>query len=124
MKILFLFSQGHKIASVYNPPSASYTGLTSQETQCHIILSKTPVNYYITTRDVPFIVKMGFRGSRVDHSQYISYVEAYASQGWELAGLIDMPDASYEGITNISMTSTIKLIFQAPAPNGSPGGIL
>ena len=97
----------------------------SHETQCHIILSKTPVNYYITTRDVPFIVKMSFGGSRsVDHSQYISYIQAYASQGWELAGLIDMPDASYEGITNISMTSTIKLIFQAPAPNGSPGGIL
>ena len=93
----------------------------SHETQCHIILSKTPVNYYITTHDVPFVVKMSFGGSRsVDHSQYISYIQAYASQGWELAGLIDMPDASMEGMRSIS--STIKLIFQAPAANGSPGG--
>merc|ERR1712226_364379 len=77
-------TQGHKIASVYNPPNASITGFMSHETQCHIILSKTPVNYYITTHDVPFVVKMSFGGSRsVDHSQYISFIQAYASQGWE-----------------------------------------
>ena len=58
----------------------------------------------------------------MDHSQYVSVIQAYASQGWELAGLIDMPDASFEGLRSIS--STIKLIFQAPATNGQPGGIL
>ena len=99
------------------------TGFTSHETQCHIILCKTQENYYVTVRDVPFVVKMSFGGSRaVDHSQYLSVIQAYASQGWELAGLIDMPDASFEGFRSIS--STIKLIFQAPAAYGSPGGIL
>ena len=84
---------------------------------------KTPLNYYVTVCDVPFIVKMKFGGGRtVDHNQYLAYIESYANQGWELAGLIDMPDASFEGFTSIS--STIKLIFQSPAGQGSPGGIL
>ena len=119
----YLNIQGYKIASVYNPPTASAVGFMSHETQCHIILMKTPVNYYITVRDVPFIVKTSFGGSRtVDHSQYLTTVESYAKQGWELAGLIDMPDASFEGFTSIS--STIKLIFQSPAMQGAPGGCL
>ena len=92
----------------------------SHETQCHIILMKTPVNYYITVRDVPFIVKTSFGGSRtVDHSQYLTTVESYAKQGWELAGHIAMPDASLT-----STSSTIKLIFQSPAMQGTPGGVL
>merc|ERR1711963_948820 len=63
-------TQGYKIASIYNPPTASFTGFTSFETQCHIILNKTSENYYVTVRNVPFIVKMSFGGSRsVDHSQ-------------------------------------------------------
>ena len=95
----------------------------SHETQCHIVLEKTPVNYYVAVRDVPFIVKRSFSGSRsVDHSQYLSTIQSFGSQGWELAGLIDMPDASFEGFTSIS--STIKLIFQASAQPGDPGGIL
>ena len=115
--------QGYKIASVYNPPTASTVGFMSHETQCHIVLAKTPVNYYVTVCDVPFIVKTNFGGGRtVDHSQYIAYIQAYATQGWALAGLIDMPDASFEGFTSIS--STIKLIFQSPAPPGWPGGIV
>ena len=93
------------------------------ETQCHIVLEKTPVNYYVAVRDVPFIVKRSFSGSRsVDHSQYLSTIQSFGSHGWELAGLIDMPDASFEGFTSIS--STIKLIFQAYAQPGEPGGIL
>ena len=51
-----------------------------------------------------------------------STIQSFGSQGWELAGLIDMPDASFEGFTSIS--STIKLIFQAYAQPGEPGGIL
>ena len=78
-------------------------------------------------QDVPFIVKLqgmiALKKSRsVDHSQYLSVIQAYASQGWELAGLIDMPDASAESFSTRS--STIKLIFQAPASNGQPGGVL
>jgi len=95
----------------------------SHETQCHIILSKTHENYYVTVRDVPFKVKSSLGGSlSVDHNQYLSVIEAYASQGWALAGLIDMPDATHSGFMSVS--STIKLIFQAPAPNGQPGGAL
>ena len=92
------------------------------ETQCHIILSKTQENYYMTVQDVPFIVKLSWRKRSVDHSQYLSVIQAYASQGWELAGLIDMPDGSAESFRTRS--STIKLIFQAPASNGQPGGVL
>ena len=113
--------KGHKIASVYNPPTASNVGFMSHETQCHIVFAKTPVNYYVTVRDVPFIVKTQFGGGRtVDHSQYISHIQLYGNQGWSLAGLIDMPDARFEGFTSIS--STIKLIFQSPAAPGCPGG--
>ena len=98
------------------------------ETQCHIVLEKTPVNYYVSVRDVPFIVKSSFGGSMsVDHSQYVSNIQSFGAQGWELAGLIDMPDMSlpgtfYSGLTSTS--STIKLIFQASAQPGDPGGIL
>ena len=78
-------------------------------------------------QDVPFIVKLKGNAVRlksrsVDHSQYLSVIQAYASQGWELAGLIDMPDAKAESFSTRS--STIKLIFQAPASNGQPGGVL
>ena len=122
-KSFFFYIQGYKIASVYNPPTASNVGFMSHETQCHIILMKTPVNYYVTVCDVPFIVKSKFGGGRtVDHSQYLSHIQAYANQGWALAGLIDMPDTSFEGITSIS--STIKLIFQSPAGQDCPGGVL
>ena len=58
----------------------------------------------------------------MDHNQYLAHIQAYASQGWELAGLIDMPDTAMEGFGSIS--STIKLIFQAPAGQGAAGGFL
>jgi len=116
-------TQGHKISSVYNPPTVSHTGFTTTETQCHIVMEKTPVNYYFAVCDIPFIVKTRFGGSRdVDHSQYLNYISAYSSNGWELAGLIDMPDLQWEGIASFS--STIKMIFQAPAVGGGTGGNL
>jgi len=115
--------QGHKISSVYNPPTVSHTGFTTTETQCHIVMEKTPINYYFVVCDIPFIVKTRFGGARdVDHSQYLQYITAYSNNGWELAGLIDMPDMQFEGFTSFS--STIKMIFQAPAFGGGPGGNL
>jgi len=114
-------TQGHKISSVYNPPTVSATGFTTTETQCHIVMEKTPVNYYFVVCDIPFIVKMRFGGARdVDHSQYLTFITAYSSNGWELAGLIDMPDMQFEGIGSFS--STVKMIFQAPAFGGGAGG--
>ena len=114
-------SQGYKISSIYNPPTVSFTGMFSTETACHIALQKTSVNYYMTVCDIPFTVKMSWSGSSsVDHNQYTAYIQAYAAQGWQLAGLIDLPDTAIEGFTTIS--STIKLIFQAPALRGGPGG--
>ena len=56
--------QGHKISSVYNPPTVSLTGFTTAETQCHIVLEKTPINYYFTVCDIPFILKTRFGGAR------------------------------------------------------------
>lgn len=112
-------TQGYKISSVYNPPTVSLTGWNKTESQCHIVLAKTPINYHFTVCDVPFTVKLSW-SSNVDHNQYLAYIQAYAAQGWELAGLIDLPDTSIEGFTSIS--STIKLIFQAPALGGGAGG--
>ena len=57
----------------------------------------------------------------MDHNQYLSVVQNHGNQGWELAGLIDMPDSRVAGFGTI--VSTIKLIFQAPALVG-PGGYL
>jgi len=115
-------TQGHKIASIFNPPLSSDKG-----TQFHMILSKTVENYYVTVRDVQFTSKNhGGRSEThrtVDHSQYLAAIQAYASQGWELAGLIDMPHAPITYF-NTDTVSTVKLIFQSPATNGQPGGIL
>eukprot|EP00092_Neocalanus_flemingeri_P024825 GFUD01026920.1.p1 GENE.GFUD01026920.1~~GFUD01026920.1.p1 ORF type:complete len:384 (+),score=99.22 GFUD01026920.1:49-1152(+) len=113
---------GYKVASVYNPPSVTLKGFLSTETQCHIIMMKTPVNYYFAICDVPFFIKYGWRGSTVDHTQYLNIISAYAAQGWELGGLIDLPDVELDGFTSIK--STIKLIFQAPANEGGVGGNL
>ena len=108
---------------MYNPPTVSLTGFSTSETQCHIILEKTPLNYYFTVCDVPFEVQVKFGGTRtVHHSQYLTYISAYSNNGWQLAGLIDMPDMQREGMMTFS--STIKMIFQAPAPGGSVGGYL
>jgi len=115
-------TQGHKISSVYNPPTVSFTGFTTSETVCHIILETVPTNYYFTVCDVPFIVRTSWGGREVDHNQYLQVITAYSSNGWELAGLIDMPDMQFEGITSFS--STVKMIFQAPAFGGGAGGNL
>jgi len=116
-------TQGHKISSVYNPPTVSMTGFTTTETMCHIILEKTHENYYFAVCDVPFIIRTKFGGSReVDHNQYLTYITAYSNNGWELAGLIDMPDMKFEGMTTFS--STVKMVFQAPAYGGGVGGNL
>ena len=101
--------------------------LTSHETQCSIVLEKTPVNYYVTVRDVPFKTKSCCGSNSIDHSEYLGTIQSFGNHGWELAGLIDMPDMSlpgtfYSGLTSTS--STIKLIFQASAQPGDPGGIL
>ena len=114
--------QGYKIAGVYNPPTVSNAGFSSHETECHIVLMRTAMNYYVTTCDVPFEVTSGWGDRTVDHNQYLTYIQAYASQGWELAGLIDMPDTQYKSFS--TMSSTIKLIFQAPAWQGAAGGFL
>ena len=111
--------QGHRISSVYNPPTVSLTGFTTAETQCHIVLEKTPINYYFTVCDIPFIVKTRFSRRSVDDSYYLTHITAYANNWWELAGLIDMPDMQFEGLASFS--STIKMIFQAPAYGGGPG---
>eukprot|EP00092_Neocalanus_flemingeri_P048356 GFUD01055115.1.p1 GENE.GFUD01055115.1~~GFUD01055115.1.p1 ORF type:complete len:156 (-),score=44.65 GFUD01055115.1:48-515(-) len=113
-------NKGYKVASVYNPPSVTLKGFLSTETQCHIILMKTPVNYYFAICDVPFSVQAGWSGSTVDHTQYLNIISAYAAQGWELGGLIDLPDVELDGFTSIK--STIKLIFQAPASENGAGG--
>ena len=93
----------------------SYTGWASTETQCHLVLVHTGVNYHVTVRNVPFTVHSASFSteSTVDHNQYLAVIQAYAGQGWELAGLIDLPDVGRPG--GHSITSTIKLIFQAPA---------
>ena len=120
--IFLFYLQGYKIASIFNPPLTS-----DKETQCHIVWSKALENYYVTVRDVQFTSKsLGGRSEthrEVDHSQYLAAIQAYASQGWELAGLIDMPHAPITHF-NKNTESTVKLIFQAPATNGQSGGIL
>jgi len=115
-------TQGFRISSVYNPPNISLTGWTTTETQCHIILEKTAINYYFAVVDVPFTVSIGWGSRSVDHNQYLNVISGFANNGWELSAIIDMPDMRHEGFTKFS--STIKLIFQAPAFGGGPGGAL
>jgi len=114
-------AQGYKIASVYNPPTVQQVGMMSAETQCHMVFQKTACNYFVTVCDMPFKVTGGYGGRVVDHNQYLSIVTTHGNKGWELAGLIDMPDGRAQGM--MAMVSTIKLIFQAPALAG-PGGFL
>ena len=66
----------------------------------------------------------------IDHDSYLSCIQAYCNQGWRLAGMIHM-DNRVDLITsnntknyNKSFWSTVKLIFQAPAGEGNPGGVL
>ena len=121
--LIFLsYLQGYKIASILNPPLTS-----DKDAQCHIIFSKALENYYVTVKDVQFTSKShGGRSETnrtIDHSQYLAAIQAYACQGWELAGLIDLPHAPIT-YYNKNTESTVKLIFQAPATNGQSGGIL
>ena len=97
--------------------------LTSHETQCSIVLEKTPVNYYVTVRDVPFKTKSCCGSNSIDHSEYLGTIKSFGNHGWELAGLIDMPDASSKRV-GTRVSTTIKLIFQSSAEPGDPGGIL
>lgn len=119
-------TQGHKISSFYNPPTVNNMkgigpGFTSAQTYCHMIFEKTPVNYHFHVMDVPFKIQRAsmMGGSTVDHSQYASVIEAFANSGWQLAGMIDMPDISMSGFTSYS--STVKIIFQAPSTTGVGG---
>ena len=100
--------------------------------QFHIIFQKTPLNYYITTKNVKIPVKLQKYNTGLDHDKYLSYIQAYARHGWGMAGIIQMGDEEY--LENIGSSSkskkdrlvwpSIKLIFQSPAKRGSPGGLL
>jgi hypothetical protein len=104
-------SQGYKVASIYNPPTLAVAGIWSGESQCHIIFEKAQFNYCFTVVDLLFTVNGGVGSCSVDHNQYLNAIVQYTKQGWELAGLIDMPDGNVAGL--MSITSTIKLVFQA-----------
>ena len=108
-------------------------GFSSKVSQFHVIFQKTPVNYYITIKDVKIHVKLTRYNTDLDHDKYLSYIQAYASHGWGLAGIIQMGDESYrevyddyesESEVDPWVWPSIKLIYQSPAKKGSPGGLL
>ena len=114
--------------------------VTCYESPCHLIFEKSACNFYVTTHDVSFEVDAVCRKGNthahsrrtiVDHNEYISCIQAYANQGWDLAGMIHMeniskPIDSYtrKSIHYKTFWSTIRLIFQSPAREDNPGGIL
>ena len=121
--------------------------VTSYESPCHFIFEKSTCNFYVTTHDVNFEVDAVSRQVNnipkqtkrtiVDHDEYISCIQAYVKQGWDLAGMIHMENRSKpitygtnKGARNKTKSrnemfwSTIKLIFQSPAGEDSSGGLL
>ena len=98
--------------------------------QFHIIFQKTPLNYYITTKNVEIPVKLKKYNTGLDHDKYLSYIQAYARHGWGMAGIIQMGDEEYRESSSKRREDdrlvwpSIKLIFQSPAKKGSPGGLL
>ena len=103
---------GHKLASVYNPPTVRAQAFsTSATTPCHLIFEQTDVPYCFVVVDAFFEATGGFGSISVNHAPYQQLIAKYVAKGWELAGMIDMPDGNTTGVTR--MESTIKLIFQA-----------
>ena len=118
--------------------------VTSYKSPCHLIFEKCACNFYVTTHDVNLEVDAeSYRGKAIisdirhsrrtiiDHDEYISCIQAYVNQGWDLAGIIHMENISKSVTYNTSnrtliqkFYTTIKLIFQAPAGEESAGGIL
>ena len=86
----------------------------------------------MTVHDVMLFIETSGKDARrsrrfIDHDSYISCIQAYCNQGWRLAGMIHMDNRAdlISGMNfNKSFWSTIKLIFQAPAGEGNPGGVL
>ena len=134
---IFVF-KGHKVAGIFNRPDIYndktewFQSTKSYESQCQIIFEKTSSNYYMTVHDVMLYIEI--RGKHrhrfIDHDSYLSCIQAYCNQGWRLAGMIHM-DNEVDLITpnntknyKESFYSTIKLIFQAPAGEGNPGGVI
>lgn len=105
---------GYKIASIYNPPTLSLTGLGSASSACHIIFEKTSHQYTLAIKDAIWSVTLL---SPVDHNQYFRVVEQYVKKGWELAAVIDMPDVRL-GLSTVD--STVKLFFQAKVGYAEP----
>ena len=134
---IFVF-KGHKVAGIFNRPdiynnkTGWFQSTKSYESQCQIIFEKTSSNYYMTVHDVMLYIEISgkHRHRFIDHDSYISCIQAYCNQGWRLAGMIHL-DNRVDLITsnntknyNKSFWSTVKLIFQAPAGEGNPGGVL
>ena len=98
--------------------------------QFHIIFQKTPLNYYITTKNVKIPVTLQKYNTGLDHDKYLSYIQAYARHGWGMAGIIQMGDEEYRishsksKIEDRLVWPSIKLIFQSPAKKGRAGGLL
>ena len=85
------------------------------------------MNYLITMQDVKVKVGLEKYNTSLNHDTYLSYIQAYARHGWGLAGIIQMGDESYHKIHDDEdryVWPSIKLIFQSPAKEGSPGGLL
>jgi len=115
-------TRGYRLGSVYNTDSTTKTGFSTYESQCQFILEKTAVNYYFVVVDLNFIWKQGWYGRSMDHHQYEDIITGYAIKGWELAAIIEMPDYVSQGSSMYAIS--VKLIFQAPAAVGAPGGNL
>ena len=80
-------------------------------------------------QDVKIKVGLEKYNTWLKHDTYLSYIQAYARHGWGLAGIMQMGDQSYYEISEESdedgwVWQSIKLIFQSPAKEGCPGGLL
>ena len=111
-------SEGHRVAAIYNPPVIAQRGLFSGTTQCHIIFEKTATIYTSAVADSAFTVSQSCCSMDVAH-QYLPSCGAFLKAGWELAGIIDMPDRRLTGMA--SGASTVKMIFQAPTTASASG---
>eukprot|EP00928_Gymnodinium_smaydae_P065232 TRINITY_DN48402_c0_g1_i1.p1 TRINITY_DN48402_c0_g1~~TRINITY_DN48402_c0_g1_i1.p1 ORF type:complete len:380 (-),score=22.43 TRINITY_DN48402_c0_g1_i1:219-1301(-) len=103
--------KGYRIAGVYNPPTISNADWSwTRASCCHIIFEKADRRHIMSVIDCCFTASASFVDCTVNHNQYQSIITQYVLQGWEFAGMIDLPDQHSDGL---SLISTIKLLFQA-----------
>jgi len=88
-----------RIATIFKPPIYLAQG-SKKQLPCHFVFEKSESSYLMAFIDV----RLGAGKNPLDHRQYVDIIEKGASSGWELAGMIDLPD---------SHNMILRIVFQA-----------